>query len=364
MNELEALVILSRLPQLGSVKIRLLIEYFGSALNTLQADVEEIKALPGFGPKTTEQWKSWEKDGSWQENFELAQRHGIEIIPFNSPRYPQKLLELHDAPLLLYVRGEIKPRDQKSIAVVGTRNASRYGHEMAEKIAFELASMDFTVVSGLARGIDTTAHSHALMGGRTLAVIGSGLLNLYPRENLKLAEQIVQKGALISEFPLRTPPDRHNFPQRNRIVSGMTLGTVLIEAPQDSGAMITMKLAFNQGKKLFAVPGRAGEESFKGNLSLIKAGEALLVENGNDIAECFQDLFGECKKPPVFAREKLTLELEEEKLLERIPRRDLSFDEIAGLTHLTARQLNILLMGLVLKKAMKEYPGKIYKKVV
>lgn len=144
----------------------------------------------------------------------------------------------------------------------------------------------------------------------------------------------------------------------------MTLGTVLIEAPLQSGAMITMHKAFSQGRKLFAVPGQVDFESFEGNHRLIKTGEAQLVEKAEDVAECFQDLLGGCKKSPVLARERIALEVEEEKFLEQIPSRDLSFDEIAGLTKLTAMKLNIILMGLVLKKAIKEYPGKIYKKVV
>lgn len=273
MNELEALAILSQLPHLGSVKIRLLRGHFGSALKALEADVGEIHGLPGFGSKISQHWKRWEKDGSWQEDLELAQRHGVHILPFTAPQYPKRLLELYDVPILLYIKGEIKPEDQQSLAIVGTRNATRYGQEMAEKIASELSAMGFTIVSGLARGIDTTAHVHALRYGRTVAVIGSGLLDVYPRENRKLAEQITQKGALISEFPMKTPPDRQNFPQRNRIVSGMTLGTVLIEAPLESGAMITMQKGFSQGRKLFAVPGRVNDESFQGNHRLIKAGK-------------------------------------------------------------------------------------------
>lgn len=364
MNELEALAILSQLPHLGSVKIRSLLGHFGSALNVLEADVQEIEDLPGFGSKISRHWKYWEKDSSWQEDLELAQRHAVQIIPISAPSYPKRLLELHDAPILLYIKGEIKPQDQQAIAVVGTRNATRYGHEMAERIAGGLAASGFTVVSGLARGIDTTAHIHALTYGRTIAVIGSGLLDVYPRENRSIAEQITRKGALISEFPMKTPPDRQNFPQRNRIVSGMTLGTVLVEAPVESGAMITMHKAFSQDRKLFAVPGRADFETFQGNHQLIKTGKAQLVEKAEDIVEYFQDLFGALKIVPVLARKKVVLEPEEEELLNQIPTRDLSFDEIAILTKLTAMKLNILLMSLVLKKVIKEYPGKMYKKIV
>ena len=362
MNELEALIILSQMPHLGSVKIRLLIKHFGSALNVLDRDATEIADLPGFGSKITKHWKQWENEDGWREDINLAQRHGVQIVSFMDPNYPKRLLELPDLPLLLYFKGEIKPQDQRSIAIVGTRAATRYGLEMAEKIAGELAEMGYTVVSGLARGIDTVVHMHALARGRTLAVIGSGLLDVYPRENHRLAEQITQKGALISEFPMKTPPDRSNFPQRNRIVSGMTLGTVLIEAPLESGAMITMRKAFSQGRKLFALPGRVDMESFQGNHHLIKTGEAELIENAEDIAKNFEELISPGKMN--FLQERVVLEAEEEKLLAKIPSLDISFDEIARLTKLSAMQLNILLMSLVLKKAIREYPGKIYKKVV
>lgn len=361
MNELTALVILSQLPHLGPIKIRMLINRYGTASKALEADSCEIGEMPGFG-KIAQNWKNWEKNSAWQKDLELAERHQIQIIPFTDKRYPKRLLELHDAPVLLYVQGEIKATDQRSLAVVGTRYATRYGLEMAEKISRELAELGFTIVSGLARGIDTAAHAGAIESGRTLAVIGSGLLEIYPKENLLLGERIKKQGALISEFPIRTPPDRLNFPQRNRIVSGMTLGTVLIEAPVESGAMITMQKAFSQNRKLFALPGRADWESFGGNHSLIKTSQAQLIENAQDIASHFQDLLGNVRKTAVFTREKIELEPEEERLLNSLTVQEMTFDEIARLTKLPAMKLNILLMGLILKKAIKEFPGKIYKK--
>lgn len=364
MNELDALVILSQLPHLGSVKIRVLINRFGSAQNALDADGQEIEELPGFGAKIAKHWKSWEQKNSWQEDLELAERHQVQIIPFTDSRYPKRLLELHDAPLLLYVKGEVKAADQRSIAIVGTRHATRYGLEMAEKISRDLAQLGFTIISGLARGIDTASHVGALAAGRTIAVIGSGLLDVYPRENKLLGEQISHKGALISEFPMKTPPDRLNFPQRNRIVSGMSLATLLIEGPLQSGSMITMQKGYSQGRKLFALPGRIDMETFQGNHQLIKTGEAKLIENAEDIALHFQDLLGDMKKTSLFAQEKVPLELEEERFLRCMPSQEMTFDEIARLTNLPAMKLNVLLMALTLKKAIKEYPGKIYKKVV
>lgn len=362
MNELEALIILSTIPYLGSVKIRLLINYYGSALKALEADGNEVSDLPGFGKKIIDGWSSRLRGDKWKRNLELAERHGAQIIPYTSPLFPKRLLEVVDHPILLYVQGEIRKEDQSSIAIVGTRQPSIYGIEMAEKIAYDLASLGFTIVSGLARGIDTAAHRGALKQGRTLAVIGSGLADIYPRENTRLAEEVVNHGALISEFPMDTPPDRQNFPQRNRIVSGMTLGTLLIEAPLKSGAMITMDRAFVQGRKLFAIPGRADWEQFKGNHALIKNGQAYLVENARDVVEHFEklNLFTEKKRS---LPAKPLLDKDENDLFSTFPLGEFGIDQLQQMTKLPISKLSVLLMSLVLKKAIKEYPGKIYKKI-
>jgi DNA processing protein len=362
LNELEALVILAGTPHLGSVKIRLLMKHFGSALNALEAQINEIAILPGFGTKILQEWGTWKKDSSWEVNFEIAYKNQATIIPFYSDHYPKKLLELPDFPILLYVKGKILSIDQRSIAIVGTREASVYGREMADRFSQDLANYGFTVVSGLARGIDTAAHYGALRRGRTLAVIGSGLANIYPPENLDLAQVISTKGALISEFPMNTAPDRQNFPQRNRIVAGLTLGTLLIEAPVKSGAMITMDKALTYKKRLFAIPGRLDNENFSGNHVLIKNGQAQLVENAKDIMEQFDQLFGG-NLPPVNSFKHPILEKEEEVLLSLLPNEELNIDEIVQLTKYPVTKLNVLLMSLLLKKTIKLYPGKIYKKV-
>lgn len=365
MDELEALVILAATPHLGAIKIRLLLKHCGSAAQALQTKSDEIGILPGFGPKILHQWGWWHKDSSWQDNLQLAERFGARVVPFTSAEYPKRLLELPDSPVILYVKGEFKPCDAQGIAVVGTRNSGLYGNEMAEKISSDLAAGGFTVVSGLARGVDTAAHRGALRRGRTIAVIGSGLADIYPQENRQLAEHIAAGGALISEFPMSAPPDRQNFPQRNRIVSGMTLGTLLIEAPVKSGAMITMDRAFSQGRKLFALPGRVDSDNFRGNHMLIKSGKAQLVEEARDIYDCFDGLFGVGlgNKTNAPAEVRILLEPEEYELLSRLPKEEVSIDEILERTKLPVMKLTVLLMSLVLKKAIKEFPGKIYKKI-
>ena len=361
MEEIEALIALCTIPHLGSIKIRLLLQHFGSAVNTLNAEMTDLADLPGFGPKILQSWRDSKHNSHWKREVDLAERLKVKLIPFTHPDYPKRLLDITDFPVLLYVKGELKSEDRHSIAVVGTRQPGVYGAEMAEKFGIDLAALGFTVVSGLARGIDTAAHRGAMKRGRTIAVIGSGLANIYPHENIRLSERLPQQGALISEFPMSTPPDKQNFPQRNRIVSGMTMGTLLIEAPEKSGAMITMDRAWTQKRKLFAIPGRLDNEQFRGNHLLLKRGHAQLVENGQDIAASFGDLFGHYP-PPVPRMQALPLlEKEEEELLRILPKEETSFETIAQKANLPIKKLNVLLMSLMLKKAIREYPGKIYK---
>jgi len=358
-DEIEAFVILASIPQLGAMKIRYLVDHFGSAVEALNTPPAEIALLPGF-ERISQQWQSWQNDRSWQNELVAIEKYGVQLIPFTSPQFPKSLLEIPDPPALLYVQGILKPQDQRSIAVVGTRNASIYGNEMAESISRDLAANGFTVVSGLARGVDTAAHRGALERGRTLAVIGSGLTKIYPPENRALAEKISANGALITEFSMFTPPDRQNFPQRNRIVSGMTMGTVLIEAPVKSGAMITMQKAISHKKKLFALPGRVDSDGFRGNHSLIKNGEAHLIENAGDIIAHFQELF---LISAVSQKKHFQLDSEEQRLFQLMPNEEIGIDTLALQTSIPIQHINRILMSLVLKQAIKEFPGKIYKKL-
>lgn len=361
MKDVEALVALSTVPYLGSVKIRLLVQYFGSAAAALSAPLAEIQQLPGFGAKILAGIETLCKQGSWKKEVELAEKMNVKLIPWTSPDYPKRLLEIDDYPALLYVRGNIVRSDSQAIAVVGTRHPTLYGLEMAEKFGRDLAALNFTVISGLARGIDTAAHRGALKTGRTIAVIGSGLADIYPAENRGLADEIAEQGALISQFSMRTPPDKPNFPQRNWTVSGLSLGTLLVEAPLKSGAMITMDRSKRYNRKLYALPGRVDGEQFRGNHAWIKQG-AQLVENVQDITNSFDFLFPNienrtCQMKPL-------LEKEEEELLQALSPQEMTLEEISRVTQVPIAKLNVLLMSLMIKKAIREYPGKIYKKVI
>lgn len=362
MNELEALTILNNLPLLGSVKIRLLVKHFGSAEAVLAASRGDLIGLPGVGSKIADGIEGWRDNDLWKQDLELVAKYGVTLLPYHHPQYPRRLLDIVDHPVLLYMKGQLLPKDARSIAVVGTRHPTLYGQDIADKMGEALASYGFTVVSGLARGVDAAAHRGALRTGRTVAVIGSGLARLYPEEHEELARVIALKGAVISELPMATPPDRMNFPRRNRIVSGMTLASLLVEAPIRSGAMITMERALEQGRACFAIPGRIDTENFRGNHSLIKAQKAKLVENAADIACNFEDLLsfsGSTQKN----REDVPLENEEKRLLDHLPQEELCLDDLLRVTKLPVGKLNVLLMSLVLKRQIKEFPGKVYKKI-
>lgn len=363
-QELEALLALTTVVGLGSVKIRQLVGQFGSARGVLAASRGDWLTCRGMTPSNADAIEDVQRIKSPRSLLAQAQALGADVIAYTDPRYPKRLLEIDDHPVVLYAQGELLPVDQRSIAIVGTRNATLYGRDMARRFGQQLAAEGFTVVSGLARGVDTEAHLGALQSGRTVAVIGSGLADVYPAENLALSRQISMQGALLSEFPMHTPPDRHNFPQRNRIVSGMTQATLLIEAPVKSGAMITMDRALSQGRRLFALPGRVDNESFKGNHALIKSGRARLVEDVNDILAAFEDLFagiGSKRLPsqPVIMPQ---LPPDEHRVVTLLSSEELSIEELAQRTELPISKLSVILMSLVLKRRLKEYPGKIYKK--
>jgi DNA processing protein len=208
---------------------------------------------------------------------------GATLVTLDDTSYPWRLGEIYDPPLALFVRGELRPEDEHAVAIVGTRRPTPYGLRMAEKIARELAARGITVVSGLASGIDSAAHRGALeAGGRTIAILGNGVDVVYPRENRELTEQIVAQGCVVSQFPMGYQPNKGHFPRRNRVISGMTLGTLVVQAPRDSGALITAHAAVEQGREVFAVPGEAGVRASEGPHGLIREG-AKLVESADDI---------------------------------------------------------------------------------
>ena len=245
----------------------------------------ELRRVPGVGPLTA---KAIRQAPEPREEIELAARHGVEILALDDPRYPAPLKTLYDHPIVLYRKGAPADADLQSIGVVGSRECTDYGRRQAGRFARELASMGVPVVSGLARGIDTAAHRGALeaRGGRTIAVLGSGLLRVYPPENAALFEEICRRGAAYSEFPLRTPPEGLNFPRRNRVIAGLAMGVLVAEAGETSGALLTADWAVEQGREVFCLPGSVENPMSRGCHRLIRQG-AKLVETPADLLEEF-----------------------------------------------------------------------------
>lgn len=277
-----------RLSMIAGVGPRLrkaLLDEFGTAGAVLAAAPAELRRVPGIGPELTRRIAVAGDEIDVQSEIDLCAAHAVTIVSERDAAYPRALAEIHDPPGVLFVRGAILPQDALAVAIVGSRHATQYGIAQAERLAGSLARAGMTVVSGLARGVDAAAHRGALnAGGRTLAILGSGVLNMYPPEHIELADAIARQGAVISESPPRSPPLSGAFPQRNRIISGMSLGVLVVEASTNSGALITARHAMEQGREVFAVPGRVDNRMSRGCHRLIRDG-ARLVESADDVLE-------------------------------------------------------------------------------
>ena len=274
----------SLIPGIGRVKFTQLENYFGSLEAAWQAAPADLKHS-GLDSSSIHAITSWRPKISLEAEIEKLDRYGVKAVTCHDPDYPSRLSEIYDFPPILYVRGSLLPEDEWCLAVVGTRRATVYGRQVTEEIVADLAQSKITIVSGLAKGIDSVAHNSALeAGGRSIAVFACGLDIVYPSENANLARSIIQQGALISEYPLGTRPRAENFPRRNRIMSGLSLGVLIIEAGETSGAMITARLALEQNREVFAIPGSILSPASKGTNHLIQEG-AKLVRDYTDILE-------------------------------------------------------------------------------
>lgn len=283
MSDLEDRIRLNMIAGIGPVLQRRLLDHFGSVREIFRASGAALCAVHGIGPKTADQITASRDTVDLDRELELIREYRAQVIPVESDAYPRNLKTIENPPLILYVQGQVMPQDALAVAMVGTRRASLYGLNAASRLALGLARMGVTVVSGLATGIDSAAHRGALKGlGRTIAVLGSGLANVYPPQNSDLADQISQSGAVVSEFPMLYPVDPSNFPRRNRLISGLSLGVVVVEAGQRSGALITARWAGEQGREVFAVPGKIDSPASQGTHALLRDG-ATLVTCADDI---------------------------------------------------------------------------------
>jgi DNA processing protein len=273
------------IPGVGPRTRKALLERFGTARAALAAAPSELRDVYGVGPKLVQKIAAADNEIDVEAEIAICREHGIDILTEASDAYPRALREIHDPPGVLFVRGQMKPNDALAVGIVGTRHGTQYGLRQAERLAGGLARAGLTIVSGLARGIDAAAHRGAMAaGGRTIAVLASGVLNIYPPEHDQLADEIVACGALVSESPPHSQPLGGAFPQRNRIISGLSLGAVIVEAADRSGALITARHAMEQGREVFAVPGNVDSRASRGCHRLIRDG-ARLVESADDVLE-------------------------------------------------------------------------------
>jgi DNA processing protein len=356
MSDLRYWVGLSLLPEVGPVGAKKLLSVFLTPQKVFSATLDELMAVEGVGlnrAKTIKGFSSWE--AAERQILELK-KQGIKAVCLDDPVYPALLREIDDAPVILYMRGDILSDDKYALAIVGSRKATSYGKAVAESISEDLASMGFTIVSGMARGIDSTAHGAAIKaGGRTIAVLGTGVDTPYPSENKNLMETIVQSGYVVSEFPPGTKPERENFPRRNRLISGLSLGVIVVEAASDSGALITARYSVEQGREVFAVPGNITAPYSRGTNKLIKQG-AILARNAQDIVEELAPVLKGFLKSNKKSSIKITED--EEQLCNFLSGEPKQIDIISRESGLPASRILGILLGLELKGAVKQLTGK------
>ena len=362
MTELQALITLNLLPRIGPVRIRHLIRYFGSAEAALGAPREALEQVPRCGGEVAKVILNWERYGNAEQELERCAEGGVQVITPASPEWPVGLRDSRDAPVLLYVWGTIdERRDQSPVAVVGSRKMTNYGRSVTEQFTKSLASAGHTIISGLALGIDTIAHQAALeVGQPTIAVLGSGLGAIYPRENLDLAHRIAQCGAVVSEYPLSTNPDKQTFPQRNRIVAAWSRATLVTEMPERSGAMITARFARDLGRPLYAVPGPIDRPSSSGCHLLIREG-ATLVTDPNHLSQELrpqsEQLAFDLETPSASPSD---LSPEEALVYSKLTSLEQSVEELHLATELEISELTSTLLSLELQDLALQHPGMTY----
>lgn len=354
---------LSAIPGVGIGRLRLLVSHFGSPTAALAATPRELIRIPGIDKKLASTIAHFREGGKFAEDqLSLLNRVNGRIVTFWDDEYPEYLRKIYDPPPLLFVRGAIEQKDKFAVAVVGTRHASPYGRFVAEKFAKELAEKGIAIVSGLARGIDTIAHRAALRaGGRTIAVIGSSIDIIYPSENMKLASEIEESGAVVSEFFMGTKPDAGNFPRRNRIISGMSLGTLIVETAENGGAMITASTALDQNRELFCVPGNITDKYSIGTNKLIREGHAKLVQSIEDIiSELEASLRPILRDLPAPSLPQFSVF--EQKIFDVLTNEPMHIDNISERTRLSTADALVNLPSLEFKGVVRQLAGKMFVK--
>lgn len=365
---------LNMVPGVGAITYRKLLNAFHDPQKVFSASPASFRSIPGLAEKTIANILQFDVERAVQQEFDAITSHGAHIITWNDDEYPDALKNIFDPPPILYVKGQRMHAHDVMVAIVGSRQSSTYGRTVAEQLAKQFALKGVSVVSGMARGIDSAAHRGAIRaGGQTIAVLGCGVDVVYPPEHSDLYQEIIEKGTLLSELPMATKPDRRNFPARNRIISGLSLATVVVEAGEQSGALITADMALEQGRDVFAVPGNITSGSSKGTNRLIKQGAAL-IEHADDVlnaisSEIRRELQQETQPElPLLASSPkssvpplpLALTPLEEKILELIPTEPIHIDEIAMQTQTASGTVSATLMMLEMKNLIRQLAGKMF----
>jgi DNA processing protein len=356
-------IALSRVKGLGCVSFKKLASHFANPTDAFSASAAELERIEGLDKDAIAGLAGF---SAWQQVREEVRRvheAGVTILPFADPLYPARLRSIADPPPVLYLKGNLRPEDEKAVAVVGSRSASDYGRRVTRDLCHGLAALGFTVVSGMARGIDGTAHETALnSGGRTIAVLGSGVDRAYPPEHQDLYRHISERGAVISEFPLGTRPVAFNFPARNRLIAGLSLGVVVVEATEKSGSLITAALAAEQGREVFAVPGEVGSSRSRGAHRLIRQG-AKLVERVEDIVEEIAPQLITSQGFAVKPEQRLlppSASAEARKIFEMLAERPLQIDQVIQTSGFSSARVAEILLELELGGFLRQLPGKRY----
>lgn len=364
MEPREALVALNMIDNVGPVRMRQLLEVFEDAPSVLAASRSQLMRAKGIGEETAEAIVNWRTTVDLDAELKRIEAFGCHVLIGTDEVYPESLRQIYDPPIVLYVKGRLLARDKNAVAMVGSRLTTPYGLETARKLAYQLAFAGVTIVSGGARGIDTAAHQGALNAkGRTIVVLGTGINIVFPPENRVLFDRCAENGAVITQFPFNRKADKQSFPIRNRIVAGMTLGTVVVEANLTSGALITAGMAADYGRQVYAVPGRIDSPRSKGCHDLIKKG-AKLCEDVEDVLSEFEYLFPPSQRPTSEAAQNLlgsmTLSENEEKVITALKENECHIDEVIRMTGLPASVVNVTLLTLEMKKLVNQSPGKLY----
>lgn len=366
-DEKIALIALNAVPYLGPTPYHQLLKRFGSAVNALKAGADELSSVHGISPSLAKKIAALDPEKTAKKELEYAKKVDASIVTFRESAYPSQLSAIVCPPPVISIQGEIAEEDYYSVAVVGARRPTAYGRAMTEKITKELAATGATIVSGLARGVDGLAHRAALAAsGKTIAVLGNGLNIYYPGEHRELQKKIIQNGAVVSQFSFTQGPDKTTFPIRNRLISGLSLGVVVIEAGEKSGAKITAYAALDDNREVFALPGQINSPASVGTNTMIKKGHAKLVQTVDDILEELPEALwkkGSQQALKMTEKKLESLSDEESKVLEHVDGQAVHIDIITTASGLPPNIVSAILLALELKEIVKQTPGKLFSRI-